>query len=301
MNSKICLDEKYSTTRLNTKEIPEIVTNPEDKFETVLFLPKGENRKGEGGLRTKGYFKKSFEDKPLVSIITVVFNGEKYLEQTIQSVINQIYDNVEYIIIDGGSNDDTLAIIKKYEDQIDYWVSEKDSGIYDAMNKGISLSLGEKIGIINADDWYETNALTQLQINLECIEYGLLRLIKSELEYQILRKSDIFLNESMIPHPTSFVSKSIYKKLGFYNTNYKFSSDYEFMLRAKAKNIKFCTVNKILGNFRLDGVSSSSEAFLETTLIKYQYGCGITSFDLLKLRLKLFLKNALISFKKLLK
>lgn len=82
-----------------------------------MFLPEG-----EGGLRTKGYFKNSFEDKPLIGIITVVFNGE-----TIQSVINQTYDNIEYIIIDGG----TLDIITKYEDQIDYWVSERDKGIYE--------------------------------------------------------------------------------------------------------------------------------------------------------------------------
>jgi DNA-binding NarL/FixJ family response regulator len=108
MTNIICLDEKYSTTRLATKEKPEIVNDPEDKFETVLFLPESESRKGEGGLRAKGYFKKSYDDKSLISIITVVFNGEKYLEETIQSVINQTYDNVEYIIIDGGSTDGTL-------------------------------------------------------------------------------------------------------------------------------------------------------------------------------------------------
>ena len=93
MTDILSLDEGYSTTRLLTQEKPQIINTPEDKFETVLFLPEGENRKGEGGLRTKGYFKKSFDDKPLISIITVVFNGEKYLEETIQSVINQTYRN----------------------------------------------------------------------------------------------------------------------------------------------------------------------------------------------------------------
>ena len=82
----------------------------EDTFESVLFLPQNDTRKGEGGLRTKGYFKKNYEEKPLISIITVVYNGEMYLEETIQSVINQTYDNVEYIIIDGGSTDGTLNI-----------------------------------------------------------------------------------------------------------------------------------------------------------------------------------------------
>ena len=91
MPNTICLNKNSSTTRLLTKEKPIIENRPEDKFETVLFLPGSENRKSEGGLRTKGYFKKSYDDKPLISIITVVFNGEKYLEQTIQSVLNQNY------------------------------------------------------------------------------------------------------------------------------------------------------------------------------------------------------------------
>ena len=160
MTDILSLDEGYSTTRLLTQEKPEIINTPEDKFETVLFLPEGENRKGEGGLRTKGYFKKSFDDKPLISIITVVFNGEKYLEETIQSVINQTYSNVEYIIIDGGSTDGTLDIIKKYEKKIDYWVSEKDKGIYDAMNKGIDVASGEWINFMNASDiFYNSDVL----------------------------------------------------------------------------------------------------------------------------------------------
>ena len=159
MTDILSLDEGYSTTRLLTKEKPKIINTPEDKFETVLFLPEGENRKGEGGLRTKGYFKKSYDDKPLISIITVVFNGEKYLEETIQSVINQTYSNVEYIIIDGGSSDGTLDIIKKYEERIDYWVSEKDRGMYDAVAKGFSLLSGNYIGYINAGDYYHKEAL----------------------------------------------------------------------------------------------------------------------------------------------
>lgn len=96
---------------------------------------------------------------PLISIITVVYNGEKYLEQTIQSVINQTYKNIEYIVIDGGSTDGTLDIIKKYEEHISYWVSESDKGLYDAMNKGIGVAKGELIGMINSDDWYELEAV----------------------------------------------------------------------------------------------------------------------------------------------
>jgi len=105
-----------------------------------------------GGLRTKGITKQSQENMSLITVITVVRNGEKTLEETILSVINQTYANVEYIIVDGASNDGTLDIIKKYEDRIDYWISEPDKGIYDAMNKGIDLSTGEWILFLGGDD-----------------------------------------------------------------------------------------------------------------------------------------------------
>ena len=115
-------------------------------------IPKSKTKKfGEGGKRTKGILKK----KPLFSIITVVYNGEKFLEKAITSVINQSYKDFEYIVIDGGSTDKSLEIIKKYEKKIDYWVSEKDKGIYDAFNKGMKVSRGKFIGFINSDDTYK--------------------------------------------------------------------------------------------------------------------------------------------------
>src|SRR5690349_11081866 len=102
------------------------------------------------------------KQQPLVSIITIVYNGEKHLEQTIQSVLSQTYSNIEYIIIDGGSVDNSISIIKKYNNRLAYWISEKDSGISDAFNKGIAKARGEIIGLINADDWYETDAVEKV-------------------------------------------------------------------------------------------------------------------------------------------
>jgi glycosyltransferase involved in cell wall biosynthesis len=147
-----------------TKEPPNIKKDTSSQMQAKLFLPPHPQRQGEGGLRTNGYFKKSFNDKPLISIITVVFNGQKYLEQTIQSVLNQSYDNVEYIIIDGGSTDGTLDIIRKYEHAIDYWVSEPDKGIYDAMNKGIDLFTGDWLYYLGSDDFLLRHAITNLQL-----------------------------------------------------------------------------------------------------------------------------------------
>ena len=114
----------------------------------------GDSGSIQGGLRTQGYFKQSSKDKPLVTIVTVVFNNAATIEETIRSVLYQTYDNVEYIIIDGGSDDGTLEIIKTYDDLVDYWISEPDNGIYNAMNKGISLASGKYLNFLNADDHY---------------------------------------------------------------------------------------------------------------------------------------------------
>ena len=119
-------------------------------------------------------------DRPLVSVITIVYNGELHLEQTIKTVLEQSYSPVEYIVIDGGSTDNTMNIIKRYESHLGAWLSEKDNGIADAFNKGLKLVKGEIIGILNADDWYEPDAIEKAVAVLKDtdIAYGDLRLIK---------------------------------------------------------------------------------------------------------------------------
>lgn len=273
------------------------IGNPEDKFETMLFLPEGEGRIGEGGLRTKGYFKFSYEglmmndgclilnDKygneykidnstfkiqdfkelPLITVITVVYNGAKYLEETIQSVINQTYPNVEYIIIDGGSTDGTLDIIKKYEDYIDYWVSERDKGIYDAMNKGVMLTGGDLIGILGAGDKYSFDAILEI---VKCFNqnpniggvYGnsLVYSDKGKLLYKrIAKEMDKIIKGMPVFHPEVFITRNVYKKLGFYDSRYKIAADYDFLLKAFINRFNFIKTDVIILYYRLGGVSST--------------------------------------------
>jgi glycosyltransferase involved in cell wall biosynthesis len=231
-----------------------------------LFLPPHPRRQDEGGLRTKGYFKKSCNDKPLVSIITVVFNHHEYLEQTIQSVLNQTYDNVEYIIIDGGSTDGTIDIIRKYEQAIDYWVSEPDSGIADAWNKGILASTGDIIGLINSDDWYELNVVADvvgllMQNRTAGVIHGNRRQW-NELGTKVLGISKPVTQFEKVPpfrspvnHPTCFVRRQIYQIYGLFNKSYKVAMDYEFILRLFRHKVYFLYLNTVITNMRTGGVS----------------------------------------------
>lgn len=286
MSRFIELDSAYSTTRRLRKVAVETVEaelktlqKPEDQFETILFQSEGEERKGNGGLRTKGYFKKSSEEKSLVTVITVVLNGEKYLEETINSVLNQTHDNVEYIIIDGGSTDGTLDLVRKYEETIDYWVSEKDKGIYDAMNKGITLSQGDYIGLLNAGDLLTSDALARVAQALDALGQpgytcGAVELIdqagnrfgRSAPLAENLRYRRRFL-EMPCPHLGVFVSKSIYVRNGLYDTAFRLSADYDFILRMVAKKIASVDINEPVGKFRSGGASGGIKTFIETFFV----------------------------------
>ena len=211
--------------RTNNEEAV-IENNSRDKFKTMMFLSEAEGRKGEGGLRMQGCFKKSLPDKPLITVITVVFNDEKYLEETIQSVINQTYANVEYIIIDGASTDGTVDIIKKYEGRIDYWVSEPDGGIYDAMNKGIGIANGEWIYFLGSDDVL-LNVLHEMAgnfIDKKTIYYGDVYMPKKHRRYD----GEFTLYKLMlrnICHQAIFYPKEVFNKYLF-DLKYKSFADY---------------------------------------------------------------------------
>lgn len=203
-------------------------------------------------------------DYTLISIITVVYNGAKTLEQTILSVLNQTYPNIEYIIIDGGSTDTTLDIIEKYQDKIAFWVSEKDNGLYDAMNKGIGYAKGEIIGMINSDDWYEPNAV---ELIVEAYKTNPDKKIFHGDRFDVLEDGSRrirrfhpsrikFLYYGMtFNHPSMFINRVIYKEQ-LYNTELKVLSDFEFVLSIYLKKpALFHYIAVPYVNYRLDGIS----------------------------------------------
>ena len=155
-------------------------------------------------------------------------------------------------------------------------ISEKDNGIYDAMNKGIRAASGDLIGIVNSDDYYEIDALENISRAYDGkkyeIVYGMLRTIKDGKEVSVYIKNHQWLEEDMITHPTCFVTKGIYDDFGVYSLKYQYSADYEFMLRvSKIPQVVFRTVYKIISNFSLDGASSSIKGYIDTLKLKYRY------------------------------
>jgi glycosyltransferase involved in cell wall biosynthesis len=200
------------------------------------------------------------QDHPLVSIITIVYNGEKHLQQTIESVLAQSYKPIEYLVVDGGSTDNSLNIIKSFDSKITRWKSEKDRGISDAFNKGLAMARGEIIGIINADDWYEYDTVEKVVDSLidADIVYGDLRLIKDGKTDFILKGNHQFLDSEMtINHPTVFVRKACYDQRGTFDEKYKCAMDYELMLRFKISGFRFKHVPFVLANMRWEGMSDS--------------------------------------------
>ena len=204
-----------------------------------------------------------------ISIITVCFNSEKTIEDTIQSVLSQNYPDIEYIIVDGASTDSTLNIIDKYSNKITTVISESDNGIYDAMNKGVKASTGDVVGILNSDDIYANENIISLVVkNIKDTDatYGNLDYVESDDVSKVTRRwcskvysEGMFLKGWMPPHPTFFVRKSIYNKLGLYSLELKSAADYELMLRFIHKHkIKLAFIDEVLVKMRIGGESNSS-------------------------------------------
>lgn len=298
MNLTLELDKKYSTTRnifcsepTDAEKLINSSINSNPSQETLLFLQKNIHRKDEGGLRKNNYFKISLENKPLITFITVVFNGEDCIEDTIHSIINQPYDNVEYIIIDGGSNDKTLEIIREYDHAIDYWVSESDLGIYDAMNKGILVASGEWINFMNAGDCLCEDVLSKINFinDVACI-FGLSKL-----------KNSHKITKSYYPnHQSMFFSKK-FAKNNKYNNLFLTAADLEIKMKA-IKYEKYLSLNEVIvecspAGLSVDRTSSQKiyNVLAENVYIRIKY-IGIISA--LIFMCYFLLRNSILLFKR---
>ncbi len=218
----------------------------------------------------------------MVSIITVCFNSEKTIRDTIESVLKQSYEEIEYIIVDGGSTDGTISIIEEYvllfNGRLRY-ISEKDTGIYNAMNKGIRMSKGSLIGIINSDDFYEPDAVEKAVSCMtedDCqVIYGYLRVIEKTGTVRYTRVKHTSLSEKMISHPTCFVTRETYKKYGLFLERLKVSADYELMLRFyKSNGVVFHHCPYVMANFRAGGASYGIRSKMEHEFSRLMHGCG---------------------------
>lgn len=205
-----------------------------------------------------------------ISIVTVCYNSALTIKDTINSVLGQTYQNIEYIVIDGGSQDNTLDILSSYAGKLTY-VSETDDGIYDAMNKGIALATGDVVGTLNADDFYANNHVLEDVISIfrdQSIEacFGDLEYVSQKNTDLIVRywksqeyTSGLFESGWMPAHPTFFARRNVYDRHGKFNLNYKIAADFELLFRIiEQSKVKTKYLPKVLVKMRLGGTTNKS-------------------------------------------
>lgn len=206
-----------------------------------------------------------------ISIVTPAFNSAKTIRHTIESVARQTYPNVEYIIVDGGSQDATAKIVAHYPNVVDLFISEPDRGVYDAMNKGIRAASGDIIAILNSDDFYtHSHVLEQIatafqQSGADSV-YGDLQYVDQHNPHQVVRhwESGVFKRRSFLagwmpPHPAFFVKRTVYQRYGLFNLSLKNSADYELMLRFLYKHqVSAVYVPDVLVRMRVGGLSNAT-------------------------------------------
>lgn len=231
-------------------------------METTPAVQQQKNRL-VGGLRVRGREKQGSTARPLVSVITIVRNGEREIRRTIESVLQQSYAPIEYIVIDGNSRDSTVSILGEYDEKIDYWQSEPDTGISDAFNKGIQAARGEVAGIINCGDRYDPGAVQQVveaflenpEVGVVC---GVLQFWKGADRAYLCHSAPHLLEREMtVTHPTCFVRLELYRRFGSYSTDYRLAMDYEFLLRLKTQGVVFLALDAVLAHMQHDGASEA--------------------------------------------
>lgn len=238
------------------------------------------------------------QDKPYlpkVSIVTTVFNGVEEIENTIISVINQTYEKIEYIIIDGGSNDGTLDIIKKYSNKLSYWISEKDGGIYEGMNKGLAMSSGDWILFRNCGDYFTSlNDVANVFNGTDYRNYDILAgqtLLCDKYGYRLAIPEFVGRNRQMVMpvwHPSTFVKTSLHKEKPF-NTRYNLAADHDFFYQCLLRNVKFYYIPVLMSIFNIEaGASVKGQSI---SVVEHYYIHGGSLDDIIALcilRLKQF-------------
>lgn len=237
-------------------------------------------------------------DTPLVSIITVVYNNEDYIADALESVQSQNYDKIEHIVIDGGSTDNTLDIINLYQDKIDILVSEKDKGVYDALNKGIALSKGDIVGILHSDDLFAdefvvSDTVKKLQEDKAELAFSDLMIVSRKTRKAIRYYRSGFFKRWMLrigwmpPHPTCFIKRSLFHEIGEYDLNFKIAGDFDFFVRAfYRRKITWTHLNRISVLMRSGGLSNMGIASKALTANEIQLALnknGVLSFKFFQL------------------
>jgi glycosyltransferase involved in cell wall biosynthesis len=240
-----------------------------------------------------------------ISIITVCYNSSKTIEDTIKSVLSQsFFENIQYIIIDGGSTDTTLEIISKYSDKIDVFVTEKDKGLYDAMNKGVKIASGDVIGFINSDDIFCDNQALEKVMKIFC-DNSSLDSVYADLYYVSQYNQNVIIRKWISgeqksfsvgwhpAHPTLYIKKNIYEKYGLFNLEFKLASDFELMLRFFDRyKISSYYIPEVFVKMRLGGETNKNLI----NIFKQNFEC-IRAFHLngLKINFILYLVRRLLS------
>lgn len=241
---------------------------------------------------------------PKISVVTISYNCEREIEETILSVINQGYNNKEYLVIDGASKDGTMNIVNKYRDKIDVVISEPDKGRSDAFNKGIAYATGDYIVMVNAGDLLAEDALNKFVRNFvpgyDVIKGNTLRWNEKtgfkSVEYPVIHYPSIPFN-FLIGHQSTYIAKTAYEKFGGYGVDYRVAMDFELMLRFTRKGAKFLRMNENLSVFRMGGISQTAGKRrydeMEKAMLDNGHGKLNTFIFMVYIHVRTFVRNVL--------